>query len=211
MFQCAGLLLASWAPKTRTNYEVEWVQYCQDNNITNLSYATYEQAMSFLAYLFHKENSNSSVIAVPWSAVSAILLLKEGKTFGESQEVSKMLKEIFKLRLTFPKYTVIYDPDIILPYMDALPTNTSLLLEDLTKMLCTLLSLLSGQRCQTIASLDLKFSDQSSGNFTFANINKPLNTFYTKKMRNYLSGIVSVNIYIEQISLYYHMPTLINQ
>ena len=156
MFQCAGLLLASWAPKTRTNYEVEWVQYCQDNNITNPSYATYEQAMSFLAYLFHKENS---VIAVPWSAVSAILLLKEGKTFGESQEVSKMLKEIFKLRLTFPKYTVLYDPDIILPYMDALPTDTSLLLEDLTKMLCTLLSLLSGQRCQTIASLDLKFSD----------------------------------------------------
>ena len=107
--------------------------------------------------------------------MSAILLLKEGKTFGESQEVSKMLKEIFKLRPTFPKYTIIYDPDIILPYMDALPTNASLLLEDLTKTLCTLLYLLTGQRCQTIASLDLNFSDQSSGNFTFA-INKVLKT-----------------------------------
>ena len=52
------LLLASWAPKTRTNYEVykrKWVQYCQNNIITNPSYATYEQAMHFLAIYFTKK------------------------------------------------------------------------------------------------------------------------------------------------------------
>ena len=101
--------------------------------------------------------------------------LKEGKTFGECQEASKMVKGIFKLRPTFPNYIVIYDPDIILTYMDTLPNNSSLLLEHLTKKLCTLLCLLSGQRCQTIASLDLNFSDQSSENFTFA-INKVIKT-----------------------------------
>ena len=131
--------------------------------------------MSFLAYLFHKENCNYGVIAVARSALSAILPLKEGKTFGECQKVSKMLKGIFKLRPTIPKYTVIYDPDIVLTYMDTLPNNSSLLLEDLTKRLCTLLCLLSGQRCQTIASLDLNFSDHTSKKFTFA-INKVMET-----------------------------------
>ena len=108
-----------------------------------------------------------------------------------------MLKGIFKLRPTFPKYTVIYGPDIILMYMDTLPNNSSLLLEDLTKKLCTLLCLLNSQRCQTIASLDLNFSDHSSKKFTFAinkvmkttkpvNINNQLNTAHTRKMRSYV-------------------------
>ena len=111
--------------------------------------------MSFLDYLFHKENCNSDVIAVARSALSAILTLKKKKTFAECQKVSKMLKGILKPWPTFPKYTVIYDSDIILTYMGKLPNNSSLLLEDLTKKLCTL-CLLSSQRCQTIASLDLK-------------------------------------------------------
>ena len=73
------------------------------------------------------------MILVARSALSATLSLKEGKIFGECQKVSKMLKGIFKLRPAFPKYTLIYDPDIILTYMDTLPNNSSLLLEDLQK------------------------------------------------------------------------------
>ena len=105
------------------------------------------------------------------SVLSAIFLLKEGNTFGECQNVRKMLKGIFKLRPIFPKYTVIYDPDIILTYMDTVTNNSNLLLEDFTKKLCTLLCLLSGQSSQRIAFLDLNFSYHSSAKFTFA-INK---------------------------------------
>ena len=115
--------------------------------------------MSFLAYLFHKENCKYGMIAVARSALLAISPLKEGKTFGKCQKVSKMLKGIFKLKPTFPKCIVICDPDIIISYMEMLPNNSGLLMEDLTKKLCTLLCLLSGQRYQAIASLDLNFSD----------------------------------------------------
>ena len=114
------------------------------------------------------------MIAVSRSALSAILLLKEEKAFGECQKFSKMLKERFRLRPTFPKYTVIYDPYIILRYMDMLPNNSSLLLEELKK-LCTLLCLLSKQRCQVMASLDLNISVDSSEKFTYT-INKVMNT-----------------------------------
>ena len=136
------LLLASWVPKTCTNYEIyirKWMHYCQNKNITNPSYATYEQAMLFLVYLFHKESCNYSAIAVDRSALPAILPLKKQETLGECQKVSKMSKGIFKLKSTFPKYTVIYDPDIILTYIDVFPNNTSLLLEVVQKKLCTLL------------------------------------------------------------------------
>ena len=122
--------------------------------------------MPFLVYLLHKENCNSDVIALTRSALSAILTLKKKKTFAECQKVSKLLKGILKSWPTVPKYTVIYDSDIILNYMGKLPNNSSLLLEDLTRKLCTLL-LLSGQRCQTIASLDLTFNDHSSEKFEF--------------------------------------------
>ena len=79
-----------------------------------------------------------------------------------------MLKEIIKLRSTFPKYTVIEDANIVVTYMGAIVNNSSLLLKDLTSNLCILLYLLSGQRCLTIASLDLKFSDYNNEKFTFA-------------------------------------------
>lgn len=82
--------------------------------------------MSFLAYLFHKENWSYVVIAVARFALSAILPLKEQKTFGECQKVCKMLKGLLKLGSTFPKYTVICSPDIIFMYMDTLPNNSSL-------------------------------------------------------------------------------------
>ena len=115
------------------------------------------------------------VIAVARSALSAMLPLKEGKTFSECPKVSKMLKGMFKLRLPFPKYTAIYDPDIIFTYTDTLDNNSSLLMEDLTKKLCTLLCSLNNQRCQAIPSLDLNFNDHSSEKFTFA-INKVMET-----------------------------------
>ena len=65
--------------------------------------------MSFLAYLFHKENFSNGVITLARSTLSAILPLKEEKTFGECQKLSKMLKGIFKLSPTFPKKAVMYD------------------------------------------------------------------------------------------------------
>ena len=79
-----------------------------------------------------------------------------------------MLKGIFKLRPTFPRYTVTYDSDIILSYIDSLPPNNILLLEMLTKKLVTLLCLLSGQRSQFMGALDWKFSHYPHGKFTFA-------------------------------------------
>ena len=99
--------------------------------------ADYKEAMSFIAKLFHKENYNYGVLAVVRSTFSAILPKQNGKMFGQDETVSQMMKGIFKLRPSLPKYTVTYDPDVILKYMDQLPKNEQLNLEVLTKKLAT--------------------------------------------------------------------------
>ena len=67
------------------------------------------------------------------SALSAILPQQMGKSFGQDQNVTKLLKGVFRLHPTLPKYTVTYDPDIVLTYINSLPKNSELMLELLTK------------------------------------------------------------------------------
>ena len=90
-----------------------------------------------------------------------------GQTFGKDERVSKMIKGIFKLHPSLPKYIVTYDPDVILQHMDSLPANNLLSMGLLTKRLCTLLCLLSGQHSQTISSLKVDRSVLAHGTFTF--------------------------------------------
>ena len=144
-------LLASWAPNTQAMYSTlinKWMKYCQEHNL-NPHQADYKEGMCFLAQLF-EQNHKHGVIAVARSALSAVLYKRNGLSFGQDPNVSKMMKGIFKLRPTLPKYVVMYDPDIILNYMNTLPDNSSLSLELLTKKLVMLLCLLRGQRSQSI-------------------------------------------------------------
>ena len=69
-----------------------------------------------------------------------------------------MIQEIFKLRPSLPKYITTYDPDIILRYIDSLSYNKFLLLGLLTKKLCLLMCLLSGQLEQSLKALKLSKS-----------------------------------------------------
>ena len=129
------------------------MHYRRNNNITSPTYVTQEQAMSFFYLSISRKTYKYGVIAVARSAVSVILPLKEGKTFGECQKVSKMLVKS-KLRPTFPKYIVIYNPDIVLKYMGILSNNSSLLLRDRTKKLFTL-------RCLLCNSLTIAYDNNS--------------------------------------------------
>ena len=78
-----------------------------------------------------------------------------------------MIKGIFKLRPSLPKYVTTYDPYIILRYIDSLPHDKFLLLELLTKKLLTLLCLLSEERLQSLQASTLSKSNLSNGAYTF--------------------------------------------
>ena len=144
----------------------KWGVFCKEHNIQEPYNASYEQGLQFLAHLF-EEGNNYGSIAVARSALSAILPRKGDFTFGKDKIVSQLLKGIFKLRPSLPKYTSTYDPDIILDYINELPANNQLNLELLTKKLVTLLALLSGQRCQSISYLETQQSALINGVYCF--------------------------------------------
>ena len=106
--------------------------------------------MSFLAHLLQKEDQKYGTIGVAMSALLVILPKIGRKRFGKDPNVNQMTKGIFKLRLSLLKYVTTYDPDIILRYIDSLTHDKFLLLELSTKMLCTLLCLISGQHVQSL-------------------------------------------------------------
>ena len=118
--------------------------------------ADYKEAMSFIAKIFHEENCNYGVLAIVPSTLSAIL--PNQKTFGQDEIVGQMMKGVFKLRLSLPKYRVTYNLDVILKYLNQLPKNEQLNLEVLTKKLATVLFLLSRQRSQSIQKCRLDYA-----------------------------------------------------
>ena len=157
----SNLIFSARAPATRNSYQTyinKWVNYCNNHHL-NPYEAEYKDAMTFIATLFKEQNYKYGVLAVVRSALSAVLPKRDGKTFGQDELVSQMMKGIYRLRPSLPKYTVTYDPDKVLSYMKQIPTNDNLTLEILTKKLVTLLCLLSGQRSQSIQNLFTNYAN----------------------------------------------------
>ena len=102
-------------------------------NIKEPFKASFADDMTFSSQLFHSNKGNYWVIAVARSVISAILLKQGNVKFGKDRNVSRMLRGIFKLRPSLPKHAVTYDLNIVLKYMDSLPTNKDLSLALLTK------------------------------------------------------------------------------
>ena len=170
-------MILSWAPKTQSSYNTyikRWVAYFKSNKILETCTATYQEAVSFFAHLFNKEDQKYGAMAVARSALSAILPKIGGKTFGQEPNVSQMRHFQGETITSQAKYVTAYDPDIILRYIDSLPHDTFLLLELLIKKLCTLLCLLSGG-VQSLQAIKLSRSNLSNGTCTFY-INKILKT-----------------------------------
>ena len=67
------------------------------------------------------------------------------------------MNEVFKLRPSFPKYAETYDVRKVLDYLETIQTSMLTPLKELSQKLSMLLCLLSGQRNQSMAALDINF------------------------------------------------------
>ena len=81
-----------------------------------------------------------------------------GFTFVEQPLLKRLLRGMFKERPTFPRYTVTYDVKHILDYVEKCSFSTETSLELTSKILATMMCLLSGQRSQTLVSLSTDFT-----------------------------------------------------
>ena len=90
------------------------------------------------------------------SALSSIIILDNGLKFGEQPLVCHCLKGIFELKSALPKYSEIWDVNIVLGYLKSLPIPCLLSLKELTLKLNMLLCLTTGQQGETIHKLGME-------------------------------------------------------
>ena len=122
--------------------------------------------LHFLTELF-EANCGYSALNTARSALSTFIVLPRNISAGNHPLVTRFMKGVFQSRPTFPKYTEIWDVNIVLSYLKTLSPIAKLSLKDLTFKVTMMLMLLSGQRIQTIQLLDLKDMTMSKSQFTF--------------------------------------------
>ncbi|KAL0860714.1 hypothetical protein ABMA27_010051 [Loxostege sticticalis] len=85
---------------------------------------------------------------------SAISLISSN-CIGQDLRVKRFFKGAFRLKPSFPRYSVTWNPNIVLEHLSKLYPNDSLSLENITKKCTVLLALATGQRTQTLSLVKL--------------------------------------------------------
>ena len=157
--EAVNIILHSIARGTARQYQSyiqKWAEFCASRKV-DPTRADINNGIEFLTTLFQTTNIGYSSINTARSALSLILEPIDGLTFGNQPLVRRFMSGIFKLRPALPRYTETYDVNIILDYLAKIQTSLLTPLVDLSHKLAMLLCLLSAQRNQSLAELDINF------------------------------------------------------
>ena len=181
------LLLDSWAPKSRTQYESalnKWFTHCDLHKIEPFM-ASHQQGAEFLVDLFSQTTLGYSALGTVRSALSSVLPMENGMTFGKNKLVSRLMKGIFRKRPALPKYTVQWDVGIVFRHFMSCSELGEISLEFQVMKLALLFCILSGQRTQSLGELRLEnmHLDNSRAIFYISEILKTTRpTFHTESL-----------------------------
>ena len=113
--------------------------------------------IEFLTQLFLDSNVGYSAMNTARSALSVIKDPVSGLSFCSQPLVRRFMTGIFKLKPALPRYVSTLDTQEVLNYSDTIQTSLLTPLKELSHKLAMLLCLLSGQRHQSIAPLEMQY------------------------------------------------------
>lgn len=153
-----GLILDSWRPKTRAQYEVylrQWHTYCLVHGI-DYKNPPMRRIHNFL-YSRFKSGVTFSAVNTARCALSAFYLDKSdlGKTVGAHWMTSKVMTGIRNRRPPTTRYHSTWDVDVVLALLRTWTPVKRLSQKILSFKLAMLMLLTSCQRVQTLATLKL--------------------------------------------------------
>lgn len=137
-------LSANTVKQYNTTFKLWW-NHCKNNHINYLK-APKAAVILFLTNQY-QNGASYGTINSHRSAISLLL----GNNIGSDEQISRLLKGIFKCRPSIPKYNTIWNPQIVLDFMDTWYPHTNLTLCQITKKLATLLALCTAHRVQTLS------------------------------------------------------------
>lgn len=155
------IMSASLTQSTKSQYNTslkQWWNYCCLNNVDFYN-VKISSLLDFLTQCYQSGSSYGSLNSHR-SAISLISL----NAIGSDEKLKRFFKGVFKMRPTFPRYNITWDPNIVLDYLSNQYPNDSLSLEQLSKKCVVLLALATGHRTQTLSLIKIKnileFSDK---------------------------------------------------
>lgn len=161
--------MSSWRDGTQIQYQSvakKWFEFCDKNNCDVIS-TSLPLATSFLSDLFHSGLSYS-YINTARSVLSSLLYFDDSPIpFGQLPIVKRFMKGVFEKRPALPRYSSIWNVNVVFAYIRKQKSVYLLSLKELTHRLAFLLCLLSGQRCQTIYKLSLDNMSTEESRITF--------------------------------------------
>lgn len=128
-------MTSSLADNTKAQYASsfkQWWLYCQSKGLDPLVIRVYD-VLDFLSHCF-TTGARYGTLNNHRSALSLI----SGNKVGQDELVKRFMKGAYRMKPSFPKYNVTWNPNIVLDYLAGMYPNGSLDLEEITKKLVVL-------------------------------------------------------------------------
>ena len=166
------VIINSWRPGTQKQYSVyvnRWTQFCDEKQINSIS-PSVTHVLQFLQMLYERDLSYSTINTAR-AALNCYLLDHKlhntPYTLSTHPFVNRYMKGVFNSRTPTLKYSDTWDVKIVLDFIKNWHPLTDLALKHMTYKLVLLLALTTGQRCQTLASLDTQTMTKKQQNSLF--------------------------------------------
>jgi len=218
--QITDIIMSSWKPGTQKQYNVylhKWANFCAQRQVNSLS-PTVTYILRFLHTLYQQDLSYSTLNTAR-SALSTLLM--QHSSYGyhcltTHPLIIRYMKGIFNSRKPTPKYSETWNVNLVLDHLKTLHPLTDLSLKALSHKLVMLLALTSGQRCQTLAALNISNMKKTEPYYLFgleehAKQNRPGNVLSSFCVRKYdhanLCPYQALQHYLERTSMLHGTTT----
>ena len=157
--KAAAIILSSWAPGTRKQYQPyieKWLQFCAKWESYRYDIPV-KIVLDFLVTLY-EQNLEYTTINTARSAISAIAVPKDNVTnIGGHPVISRFMKGIFRSKPPNLRYETTWDIEPVLTYLSSLGTPSTMSLKTLSTKLVMLVALVTAQRGQSLHMMDITF------------------------------------------------------
>ena len=154
-----NIIMSSWREPTQRQY------FCSRRSVDPIS-PTINQVLEFFTELYDN-NCGYSALNSARSALSALISFPGDLSIGNHPLITRFLKGVFQIRPALPRYSSIWDVNVVLKYLKSEAPATRLSLKELSYKVTMLLLLLSGPRLQTMKLLNIRDFSYTSSSFSF--------------------------------------------
>ncbi|XP_038056955.1 uncharacterized protein LOC119728693 [Patiria miniata] len=135
-----NIIMSSWRQSTQKQYSgfiERWIDFCS-KRATNPMHTNAVHIVTYLTELFNVGLSYNS-LNVARSALSSFVVLEGDSAVGNHPLISRFLKGAYTQRPPAPRYSSIWDVQVVFDYLHRLSPAGTLSLKDLTLKLAMLI------------------------------------------------------------------------